>query len=259
MHDESPDHYATLGLHRACTADEIKSAFRILSKAHHPDVNPSADARTLIQAINEAYRVLGHETRRADYDAARAAADREAAKRPAPPPIKQDLLLPLASFFTGATVRIEVRDAGHPDGFESYPLEIPSGTAPGARFRIQRHPPFSAGRIDVKVKLRPDRQFKAKGSDLRCDLRIDARRAREGGTASLRGPTGRPLTIRIPPRVERGAIVRVDGEGLPAARGGRGDLLVRIQHRPEVRIQRTGPAPDRSFAKHKARLSSGWP
>ena len=63
------DHYATLGLHRACTGDEIRKAYRLLSKAHHPDVNadaPAAMART--QAINAAYHVLGNEARRAAYD-----------------------------------------------------------------------------------------------------------------------------------------------------------------------------------------------
>ena len=32
--------------------------------------------------------------------------------------------------------------------------------------------------------------------------------------------------------------MRIAGEGLPKARGGRGDLLVRIKDRPEVRITR---------------------
>jgi DnaJ-class molecular chaperone len=46
------------------------------------------------------------------------------------------------------------------------------------------------------------------------------------------------LRITIPPRVARGEVLRVPGEGLPKPRGGRGDLLVRVTYRPEVRVTR---------------------
>jgi DnaJ-class molecular chaperone len=38
--------------------------------------------------------------------------------------------------------------------------------------------------------------------------------------------------------VKRGEIIRIAGEGMPKLRGGRGDLLVRISYRPEVRVTR---------------------
>jgi DnaJ-class molecular chaperone len=44
--------------------------------------------------------------------------------------------------------------------------------------------------------------------------------------------------VQIPRGVGRNEIVRVPGEGLPKPRGGRGDLLVRITYRPEVRVSR---------------------
>ena len=53
------------------------------------------------------------------------------------------------------------------------------------------------------------------------------------------GPTGAPLRVSIPAGVGRAAVLRVSGEGLPKPRGGRGDLLVRITYRPEVRITRS--------------------
>ena len=42
----------------------------------------------------------------------------------------------------------------------------------------------------------------------------------------------------IPRGAVRGEIIRISGEGLPRPRGGRGDLLVRITYRVEVRIAR---------------------
>jgi DnaJ-class molecular chaperone len=44
--------------------------------------------------------------------------------------------------------------------------------------------------------------------------------------------------VTIPRGVGRGEILRIPGEGLPKPRGGRGDMLVRITYRPEVKITR---------------------
>jgi DnaJ-class molecular chaperone len=54
----------------------------------------------------------------------------------------------------------------------------------------------------------------------------------------FKGVLGSMLRVKIPARVQRGEIVRLPGEGLPKPGGGRGDLLVRIVYRPEVRITR---------------------
>ena len=255
METSSPNHYATLGLHRACTKDDIRTAYRILSKLHHPDVNAvSTEAIAFTQAINEAYRVLGNETRRRDYDTELEQAEkahRDQSSRSTIPPIKQDVLLSIQDLFRGTTLNVQIRDPAFPSGDESYPLEIPSDTAPGTRFRIKRSASFASGWINVKVKMRPDRFFKAKGSDLRCDLKITARRATAGGSESIRGASGNYLSVSIPAQVPRGAIVRLPGEGLPKPRGGRGDLLVRIMYRPEVRITRANATPSKSFGRRR--------
>lgn len=242
MH-EPTDHYATLGVPPDSSPEEIKAAFRQLAKTHHPDVNGgTARAMARSQAINEAYRVLGDPERRAAYDRERGLHAAQTRTTPrTPPPVKQEWQLPLETFFRGTSLRIEVRDPGHPDGFESYPLEVPPDTAPGTRFRIRRDAPFAGGVIEVRVKARPDRFFKPKGRDLRYDLTITARRAESGGTETLRGPDGTTLTATIPAKVKRGEILRLRGHGLPTARGGRGDLLVRILYRPDVRFGRGTP------------------
>ncbi len=252
MEQPLPDHYATLGLHRGCTINDIKSSFRILSKAHHPDVNgssPESMART--QAINEAYRVLGDETRRAEYDAELKQCENEHASRGPVPTIKQDVMVALPDLFRGVTMTVEVRDPSHPEGYETYPLVIPPDTAPGIRFRIKRNAPFDSGRVEVRVKMRPDRFFKARGSDLRYDLNIPARRAESGGHESIRGATGSCLSITIPARVKRGEILRIRGEGLPKPRGGRGDLLVRVMYRPDVRVTRGENTPKTGFRRRR--------
>jgi len=52
-------YYQTLGVEQTATQDEIKKAYRKLSKEHHPDVNGGDDTR--FKEIAAAYDILGNE------------------------------------------------------------------------------------------------------------------------------------------------------------------------------------------------------
>ncbi len=238
-----PNHYATLGLDRRCTPGQIRDAYRVLARQFHPDLNPgSTEALVRTQEINAAHEVLSDPERRRDYDATT-----ETARRPKAGPragkaalsVTEEVQLRLEEFFRGASLEVRVNDPGNPEGLELYPLEIPPATAPGTRFRLRREGFFSGGQVVVRVRARPDFRFKVRGSDLRCDLRIQAQRATQGGLEYVPGPTGDRLRVQIPPGVARHEVIRLEGQGLPKLRGGRGDLLVRVVYRPEVRITRS--------------------
>jgi DnaJ-class molecular chaperone len=236
LQSSSPDHYATLGLHRRCTDAQIRAAYRILAKQHHPDVNGGArEAVARTQALNAAYETLSDPARRQAYDEEASATKKSPAPaRPAKAgPITKEIHLGILEFLRGAKLDVHVNDPGNPHGAETYPLAIPPETAPGTRFKIPR---TSGGFVLVRVKAKPDFHFKVRGSDLRCDLKISSQRALQGGMESVRGATGNFLHVPIPKKVARGEVIRLSGEGLPKTRGGRGDLLVRIVYRPEVRI-----------------------
>ena len=242
MQPADPDHYATLGLHRRCTDAQIRNAYRLLAKQHHPDVNHgSRDALERTQALNAAYETLRDSARRQAYDEECSSAKKTAPRKRAGKAavnVAKEVHLGIHDFLRGTSLEVRVNDPANPNGVETYQLSVPPETAPGTRFKIPRGEPFECGFVLVRVKARPDFRFKVRGSDLRCDLKISTQRAAQGGPESVRGATGNFLKVQIPRGVARDEIIQISSEGLPKPRGGRGDLLVRITYRPEVRITR---------------------
>jgi len=63
------DYYATLGVAREASAEDLKKAYRKLAMQHHPDRNPNdKQAEAKFKEVNEAYDVLKDEQKRAAYD-----------------------------------------------------------------------------------------------------------------------------------------------------------------------------------------------
>jgi DnaJ-class molecular chaperone len=229
-----------LGLSRDCTQLQIRDAYRVLARQLHPDLNRGdADATKRSQVLNAAYETLSDPARRGAYDreldrASQASAPRRGARIDRN--IKEELRLPIEDFLRGTTVNVAIKDPANAGGEEMYRVAIPPMTAPGSRLRVPRR--GGEGFIELRLKPRSGFRLKSSGADLKTDLRISAHRAEQGGTETVERPTGGIVRVTIPKRVKRGEIIRIAGEGMPKLRGGRGDLLVRISYRPEVRVTR---------------------
>lgn len=62
------DYYKILEISNKASKLEIKSAYRAMSLKWHPDKNPNTDVTSIMQDINEAYKLLKDEDKRKRYD-----------------------------------------------------------------------------------------------------------------------------------------------------------------------------------------------
>jgi len=65
---EKRDYYEVLGLTKSASKDDIKKAYRKLSKQYHPDLNKEPGADEKFKEIAEAYEVLSDDQKKAHYD-----------------------------------------------------------------------------------------------------------------------------------------------------------------------------------------------
>ncbi len=221
------DYYATLGVPKEATADEIKKAFRKLARKYHPDVSKEPDADARMKEINEAYTVLSDPEKRAAYDQLGQAYQPGQDFRPPP---DWD-----AGFeFSGRGAP----GAGAGD-FSDFFAELFGRM--GARGAGPRAGGFRGGTFD------------ARGEDHHAKILVDLEDVYRGATRqiSLRAPKmddagrlvleTRTLNVQIPKGLKEGQMMRLAGQGGPGIGEGKpGDLLLEVHFRPNPRYQVQG-------------------
>ncbi|WP_180369974.1 DnaJ domain-containing protein, partial [Oenococcus oeni] len=65
---DNEEYYKILGVAKSASQDEIKHAYRKMSKKYHPDLNHQPGAEDKYKQVQEAYETLGDPQKRAAYD-----------------------------------------------------------------------------------------------------------------------------------------------------------------------------------------------
>jgi len=206
-----PDLYATLGVARTATPDEIRKAYRKLARKHHPDVNPGdRKAEERFKEISFAYEVLSDKDKRARYD--------------------EFGMQGLADGFDPAQAREYARwsqGARRSPSFESFSsnadidLEDLLGGLFGGSARRPRGP--------------------ARGADAEGEIEVDFLDAVRGGEVRVQVGGRGALRIKVPPGSETGTKIRLAGQGDSGAQGGpAGDLFLSLRVRPHPFFRREG-------------------
>jgi len=233
-----PDYYATLGVARDASQDEIKKAYRRLARKYHPDVSKEPDAGKRMAAINEAYEVLSDPEKRKAYDAVGHQAWAQGARstddvRP-PPGWNQDFAHADAGWH---------RRTHHGHGFEqAYSEFFESLFGQAAR---------AGGRRQSSASGPGGPGFA--GEDQHAEISIDLAEAYTGTERTLRlqgvkidasgqvVPEERVLNVKIPAGVAQGQLIRLAGQGQPGFGGGApGDLFLKVHIREDGKHRVSG-------------------
>ncbi|NJO41496.1 MAG: DnaJ domain-containing protein [Cyanobacteria bacterium CRU_2_1] len=226
------DYYATLGVSKSASADEIKQAFRRLARKYHPDVNPGDKlAEGKFKEVNEAYEVLSDVDKRRKYDQFGQYWNRVGTGGWSPSTGGVDLGgfdFSQYSSFDDFINELLGRFGGGTPGGHTYTYRAGTSSSSGVG---GGYGDFASGFKD---------QAATAGQDLESKLSLTLSEAFNGVQKRL-NVEGEVITVRIPAGAKPGKRIRVKGKGQmnPYSRQ-RGDLYLIIDVQPHPFFQFDG-------------------
>lgn len=260
------DHYATLGVAKTATPDEIKRAYRKLASQHHPDKGGDT-AR--FQAIQAAYEVLSDDAKRAAYDRPQPQFSgfgdgvhvnihdifgsmfgggnpffgqgfRQQAR---PQHVRISLWINLTDVAQGGRRTVAI---GTQQGNQTVEIDIPRGVEDGDNVLYQGLAPNGQDLV-VQYRVQPQQGWRRDGLTLHTESIASIWTLVLGGTVEVRAITGESLVVSVPPRCQPGTVLRLRQKGLQNQQGQIGDLMVRLQAQIPATIE---PDITEAIARH---------
>lgn len=231
-------YYQTLNVSETANQEEIKQAYRKLAKKFHPDKNPNQDTKQRFQNIQEAYQILGDETKRREYDQRRGGEmdweslfqqwnggasnwandfnqhfgnrDQYSKGRDQRVTIQLDIHHIYNGFKTSLNT-----------GIDTAPIDIPKGAKEGMTFRIKGRGAWNQwnreaprGDLLVQVTILPNVDWIIQGDDIWMEVSLKWYDMILGVKTEIETPTGK-LAFTVPSGSNPGKVLRLAGKGLP--------------------------------------------
>lgn len=252
------DYYQILGVNKDASDAELKKAYRTLAMQHHPDRGGDAEQ---FQKLNDAYSTLSDPQKRAEYDNPQQHAFNGAnfnfddlagfeqffgqngnpfenifgfrRRAPANRDVHLQTSITLEDAFSGNEI---IASVTLPSGREqSINIKIPPGIHEGTTLKLSGMgddslPNLPRGDILLTVHIQNHNAFRRQGDDLIYGVEIDCIAAMLGTTIAIKNIDGRNLETNIPAGVQPGALLSLNGCGMPNFNDSnrRGRLLLRI-------------------------------
>jgi curved DNA-binding protein len=212
------DYYATLGVARGASADEIKKAYRKLAQKYHPDVSKDPKGEEKFKELAEAYQTLKDPEKRAAYD--QLGTGHQPGQEFRPPP---DWEQRFGGQGQGGGFAFD--DVDLSDLFES----LRGG---GGRGRAQMKTPGEDFEVTVHLTL----EDAHRGTQVQLELGMPEYDA-EGRMRRV----PKKVTARIPKGATEGQRLRLRGQGGKGLNGARdGDLYLNIALHPHALFRPSG-------------------
>ena len=218
------DPYKILKISKSASAKDIKSAFRKLAKAYHPDQNqddPKAQAK--FAEVNSAYELLSNKEKRAQFD------------------------------------RGEIDANGNPKGFDFSNMRGGGGRATGGINPEDILKEFMGGMGGARAQRAGPGQRggpgqtwdpfggagmqggPVKGKDFQAPILVTLEQAQGAQTVPLRLTSGRVLNVKLPKKVQEGQQINLSGQGQPSPTGGApGDAILTVKFKRHKHFRRDG-------------------
>lgn len=224
------DPYSVLGVPRSASEKDIKSAYRKLAKKYHPDQNPDdVSAHGKFAEATNAYDLLNDQEKRAQYDRGEIDADGNPK---------------FAGFHPGGGAGARGGRTAQ-GGFTAEDIlkEFMSGFGGQPRGGASRGPgpggaqwdPFAGGPAGAGAGAGRS----MKGEDVVVNATVSLEDAHKAASIQVRMPSGKVLSVKLPPKVEEGQQIRLKGQGAPGM-GEAGDALVTVRFEKSKQFRRDG-------------------
>lgn len=238
------DFYATLGVSKDASQEEITKAYRKLARKYHPDLNKTTEAEDKFKNISEAYDVLNNSEQRKRYDAIRqfgmGGARFAGGSGAGGTCSSADFSDLFGSMFSGASgqgaqnIRFSTSGAGAEGIDINDILGMMNGMGgSGAGSTASPFGRRSAAGNGNPFAPREGAHEPVKGGNKNASITLSFRQAVNGATVSL-GSLGNKFKAHIPAGVKDGQKIRVAGKGKAGQFGGaNGDLYIAVTVRPD--------------------------
>ncbi|HMO78592.1 MAG TPA: DnaJ C-terminal domain-containing protein [Candidatus Paceibacterota bacterium] len=276
------DYYKILGIDKNASKEDIKKAFRKLAHQYHPDKKDGDEKK--FKEINEAYNILSDDKKRAQYDqfgsgfsgfngnnSGFSGADFggfdfsnfsqnsqgfefdindilgsffggrgfSRAKKGSDISVSTEISFKESVFGVEKDIKIEYQNISKK---ENISIKIPPGIDSGEMLRVKgRGEPISdgyPGDLYVKIYVKPHKNLTKEGVNILTLLKIKLTESIIGTKKDVETVDEQIISVKIPPGIKHGEILRIKEKGVPTINGRRGDMFIKIEIEIPTRLSK---------------------